>query len=621
MQLQPATCEVGRSAATGTAPFLAHVDLRGRPAARSSAGRAVAALSGGATGEAWLEVRGRTALGAPWPAAGAAQEGDATLVLDGRLDNRSELRRQLGDRRPEASDAALALAAYRLWGRGAFERLEGPFALVVRDDRRGCVIAARDALGDRPLSYTERDGVVRIATHERALLADPAVSRRVDESSAARYFDYRAPAEGATWFEDVRSVPPGCLLVVEGDRHVVERFTRLRPTSWTAGGEAESVELFGEVFGRAVVRRLAGTDGPAGVLMSGGLDSTSVAAVAAADGSARGAAPTLVTWTLDSPPGCDERFQAAAVAQHLGLGLLPVAATGLLPLEPGRPLPEVPERPGSDLYHPLLAASFTAASQAGLRVLLSGHHANALWQGGDGWLRDLVSRGRFATGLALLVHLLRTPTAGAERWRRLRGAASRLAGRRPGESVPEWLTPFARQRLQAATDAEPEEPWGPLRTYWTEEAVRLRRLAADHGLDLRLPYRDRRLVEMMVGLPADLLYRPHVTKWLQRESMRGLLPEAARARLRPTNLYLWAECGLLRLQRREFLDRLAATRPVWDRYVDPGWLLPRVEATSPDSLTVHLAWRCLAFADWSALSGKMVGLSSFDGTLGRGVSA
>jgi asparagine synthetase B (glutamine-hydrolysing) len=148
----------------------------------------------------------------------------------------------------------------------------------------------------------------------------------------------------------------------------------------------------------------------------------------------------------------------------------------------------------------------------------------------------------------------------------------------------------------------------------------LRQLAAEHGLELRMPYRDRRLVEMMLGLPADLLYRPVVSKWLQREAMRGLLPEVARRRQRPANLYLWAERGLLTIHRRELFARLAATEPAWGRFVAPDWLLPRLEAPSPEARTVHVAWRCLSFGSWLELAGNGR-ISSDHRTLGRGVRA
>ena len=509
--------------------FVVHVDLAGGEPDRRLAERALAALptmpgaapgdDGAALGSRTLGAaivgwRGRTAVAgsdaALRPPAGrlvvssratgsearVSASRPVLLLLDGRIDDRQAL---LLDRPPdtpphtstatEGDDAALLLAAWLQLGDAVFAHLHGPFAVVVWDSAARRLVAARDGLGDRTLSYAVRNGVLRLSTHERVLLADPEVPAQADEVSAARYFAYRAPLAGSTWYSALRSLPPGCLLVAEDGRVRIERFARVAAVPWQDGREDEAVERFADVFAAAVHCRLRGAGRRPGVLMSGGLDSTSLAAVVASgDRLDPGAPPALaVTWGFDGLPDCDERGPATEVAERLGLDLLTVSGDALVPLAPSRPLPEVAERPGSDLYHPLLSAAFTAAADAGIAVLLGGHHANQLWQGEDGWLRDLLARGRFATGLRLAASLLRPPGSPAERRRRLRRAVGSLVARpRTPALAPSWMTPGAAEHLavgEAGEERGPEPPdprgaWGPLRPYWTEEAVRLRRHAA-----------------------------------------------------------------------------------------------------------------------------------------------
>src|SRR5258706_16029586 len=119
---------------------------------------------------------------APAPLASCAN-GNA-LVLDGRLDNRDDLRRALASQ-PEATDAALALAAYAKWSDNAPAYLLGDFAFVVWDAGRERLFCARDALGQRPLFYGSTPGAIMVASEPQHILAHPDFAAGVSEGAIA----------------------------------------------------------------------------------------------------------------------------------------------------------------------------------------------------------------------------------------------------------------------------------------------------------------------------------------------------------------------------------------------------------------------------------------------------
>jgi asparagine synthase (glutamine-hydrolysing) len=285
-------------------------------------------------------------VGERQPLAGTG--GRCRLLFDGRLDNRQELAAALGLEADGGafSDAALVLRAYERWQERSLERLLGPFALAVVDLPERRVLLGRDALGDRTLFYVLRPELLAVASEESALLALPGVSSRLEEESLARFFAVQAPASGATFFAAVRELPPAHGIAVEG--------TRVRAwRHWEAGpeprlrlrGDREYAERFAATLAAAVRCRLRST-APVAVMMSGGLDSTAVAALAARErrGGGAGEVRTL-SWTFDELAECDERRYMDAVVERWGLPALRFCGDDAWPLAHPESWPRNPNTP------------------------------------------------------------------------------------------------------------------------------------------------------------------------------------------------------------------------------------------------------------------------------------
>lgn len=547
--------------------------------------------------------------------------GRFALLFDGRLDNREELVRDLGLPGEEAartSDAALVLR-FLAGGRwDALERFIGPWALLLLDLQDRAAHLARDPTGERMLCWHATSARLLIASEPAALLADPGVPRDFNEETLAAFFAAGQPAPEATFFRAVRQVPAGCRVTLSADAERRYAFWRpdlrlLRPRS-----EAESVERFRALLGTAVGAQLR-APGPAAVLMSGGLDSTSVAAHAAREQARRGQpAVRAVSWRFHELPAADESAFAQAMMTAAGLEPVWIDGDGCWPL---RGLDEsTTERslPFDNPYRRLHAAAFSAAAE-GSRALLTGHSSDEMYHGVDAWwLRDALARGDWAAAAEGVRDELRyrsRPDVWTPGWRRplavlLLGAAGERLRPRP----PAWLTPSAREALRQHPAPLPAPYPAPSSARRPEQAATLiapfalmgivaeMRRARQQGVELRLPFRDRRLIELALRLPADHLARPGWRKRLVWLAAEGWLPDAVRLRRQMSDLGPLFARGIGEREQETVRRLLFGPGPqLWRRWVDPAALerfLGTAGAGAP-GLPTLIFWRCLAAELWA----------------------
>jgi asparagine synthase (glutamine-hydrolysing) len=296
------------------------------------------------------------------------------------------------------SDAELIAAAYHREGSAALPRLRGSFALVLWDRRRRRVVCARDPLGTHPLFYAEIRSKIFVSPSLERLRRHPDVSSQVNAAALVDHLCHRWPDPGETLFASIRRVPVAHVLRIESGRSAVAPYWELpAPEDWIAD---DQLEAFDELFERAVSRQLElGAQG-AGIYLSGGFDSVSVAAVAS-DLTARRGESRPWALSLGFPhPDCDEREIQKAVASKLQLPqiLMPfdeaVGPQGFVTagtrLSSELPLPLV------NVWRPAYLGLAREARRRGCGVILTG-------AGGDEWLTvnpmhmaDLIRGGNLA---------------------------------------------------------------------------------------------------------------------------------------------------------------------------------------------------------------------------------
>ncbi len=503
------------------------------------------------------------------------------ICFDGRLDNRQDLCSQLSCSE-EDSDARLVLAAHRKWGDDCFGKLLGAFAVVLFAPDHHRLTLARDPMGSRTLFFHLSDRLAVVGSQESTVLAHPQVADTLNEGRVASFLAVADLVDGATFFRQVQELLPGQRITVTPEGCEEHRFALLRPDPNAAlGDDRERAERLLATLDAAVRCRLHGVDRPA-VMMSGGLDSTSIAALAAqvSDGPVR-----AVSWVFDEFSSCDERRYIAPMVERHQLEPIQFLGDDAWPLFALESWPFNPNTPEENLYRRLTDGAYATAREAGSPVMLTGMFADHLYTGNRHWLGDLLRRRRFATALSDLAwHLARRSA-----WSKLRQTLAPLlrghsiASNGSQNSPAEWLTPQGRSLLRQADDRDQHltgahcprpEQYRRVLGLLAAHGVSAEIFHTDrHGIELRNPYRDRRLVELLLGLPAFDLYRRGRFKPILRRAMAGRLPSPILDRTRPTALTPLYRRGIE--ERREGPVMALLNRPsaIWHHFVRSDWLL------------------------------------------------
>ena len=467
------------------------------------------------------------------------------VVADARLDERESLCEALGVSGPERRllpDGALILRAYGRWGLECPDHLLGDYAFALWDAKDRTLLCARDHIGARPFYYSLTADRIVFASDVNAVLAAPGVSDELDERAVATRLTFGARSLGAhTFFRDIRRLPPGHRLVIEEDSTRIERWWRPENAPPAPAGDDEALaEAFLELYSRAIEDRVSGPH-PVGVHLSGGLDSSSVAVLAArALRRAGRAAPSAFSW--QPPPGVGARNapEAAeydlieAVARQEGLPVI-YCPPGVDDLVAWLRRDATRHPNGHENEEPVQRR----AAELGVRVLLSG------WGGDEGisfnargFYAELLLSGRWGRlwreigdsarhPLATIVAGVALPLASPSAARALR--ALRYGGRRVRNRT--FIHPAFARRVPPL----PEPP----RTVVGVRRVQLHLLGNDHlgdriegwaacgarqGIEYRYPLLDRRVIEFALGLPPEQFRRGRWSRWLMRLALDRILP-------------------------------------------------------------------------------------------------
>ncbi|HET7591355.1 MAG TPA: asparagine synthase (glutamine-hydrolyzing) [Solirubrobacterales bacterium] len=474
----------------------------------------------------------------------ANEDGSIQVVQNGEIYNHRELRAVLerqGHRFRTASDTEVHLHLYEEHGPHYVRELRGMFAVALWDSKRRRLVLGRDPFGIKPLYYSTEGGTLAFASELKAL---PRGEVDLDALEAFLAFN-SIPAPLSIW-KGTRKLPAGHVLVWEGEGEPrVERVARPAPVQAADVRTEDESELAEELRARLrdSVRAHLLADVPVGVLLSGGVDSGALAALAALE-----SGKPVQTFSIGFDEGSfDELADARKVAMryetdHHELVVRPDAAE-LLPK-----LAEAFDEPFADSSAlPTFLVSELAARD--VKVALSGEGSDELFGGYYTYVADLLARrvGRLASLARPLAEALpsRTDRVGFD-YKAKRFA--RAAALPPLERHHGWKEIFS-PRARAELAGEGAAGWDPLDLYREryEETpaaeplarmqdldlgiyladdllVKTDRLSMAHSLELRVPFLDSKVADFAFSLPTNLKVRGFAKKRLLRAALEPLLP-------------------------------------------------------------------------------------------------
>jgi asparagine synthase (glutamine-hydrolysing) len=460
------------------------------------------------------------------------------LVYSGEVYNFRELRAQLsglGHRFTTRSDTEVVLRAYQEWGAGCVERFNGMFAFAVWDAVREELLLARDRLGIKPLYYAPRPGGVLFASEPKGVLADPAFEPGLSLESLPILFNPRFALPGETPIDGLREVKPGH--VVRVDRRGCHEYPYWRLVSQEHPDDlTTTVRTVRELLEDIVDRQLI-ADVPRAAMLSGGLDSSAIAALAARSLARSGEGP-LRTYSVRFD-GEEENFRstllrperdapyAALAAEHIGSEHVEVVlkakevAEAVPRARGARDLPSIGQFDTSMylMFAALRERSTVALSGEAADEVFGGypwfHDSPTVWRETFPWLGDAPP---LTDCLAPEVRAaLRPDEQTADRYSTLRGLVPRL----PGE---DGLNARMREVLFFSLH-------GPLSMLLDRKD----RMSMAVGLEVRVPFCDHRLLEYVWNVPWSMKTADGREKSLLRMAVADLLPEPVL--MRPKSAY------------------------------------------------------------------------------------
>src|SRR6266508_1104801 len=245
------------------------------------------------------------------------EDESVAVILNGEIYNYRELRADLetrGHTFRSASDTEILPHLYEEYGRDMVQRLNGMFAFALWDDRRRRLFIARDRFGEKPLYWGVFDRTLLFASEPKVLLAHPAVQPNLNLNALRQYLSFDYVPAPLSIYEGISKLPAAHTLTLEDGDVKVERYWRLSyKTKEPVPTISEAAEQLRELLADSVRRRLV-SDVPLGVLLSGGIDSSVVTALAV-----RAATETVKTFSISfAEASFDESQYARAVAKFLG---------------------------------------------------------------------------------------------------------------------------------------------------------------------------------------------------------------------------------------------------------------------------------------------------------------
>jgi len=568
------------------------------------------------------------------------EDGTVQVVFNGEIYNFVELRAELqarGHRFRSRTDTEVLVHGYEEWGDAVVERIDGMFAFGLWDARRRRLLAARDRMGKKPLYHAciGRSGgppLFAFASELKALACIPGFDRSVDPAALSRYLAYEyVPAPHAI-FRGTSKLPAAHRLVLQvaatgAVEPRIDRYWELpfadKPAGW---GEDEAAERLRTLLRNAVARRLV-ADVPVGVFLSGGIDSSTVAAFAA---ELAGASRVRTFSVGFSDASFDETSHARAVAAYLGTEhseerLDARALLDILPM-----VTDFLDEPLADasIVPTYLLSTFTRRH---VTVALGGDGSDELFAGYQTFraepfgrlffdrapapARSLIERvarllpartGYFSLDFQIRQFLRGGPVAGPRRHQRW--MASFLPEELGALLVPEVLQAAGGDPLD---DVDRRERDGPARLPWDrlmdfyarfylpdDVNTKVDRAAGAVGLEVRAPFLDTAVVEFACRLPVQLRQRRLTAKFVLKKAMRGRLPDAILRRRKQgfsVPVARWMREDLAPMLR----DELAPDKLRHEGFFQPGHVQRLIE----DHLTGRrdrrkALWTLLTFERW-----------------------
>lgn len=468
------------------------------------------------------------------------------VIFNGEIYNYKNVWRELEDQghrfSSNHSDTEVIVHGYEEWGTEVFGKLNGIFAIAIWDSKKKFIILARDHIGVKPLYYTLCSERVIFASEPKAILCHPEVTVEFNPEQMVNYFFFRAPVHPSTMYKGIYKLAPGSFLIWDHSKGSYKESNYWRPEARIDGHlkENECLQRVDEILSDAVKGQLI-SDVPLGVFLSGGVDSSLIAAKMI-----RAGAENVEGFVISIGGKQDEGYWSDKVANYLGIATHKLKISGMNFLNTLKQWTYFNDDPVSDPSALALLFLSRFAKDYGKKVMLSGEGGDELFAGYNSYLRfialDAANKIPFGSNLLyIFMYLLRKGSyrdrdyilIKNERWRFL-GTGHTSSIKLLSYILKEDLNPF--QVILDSLEKYGENSGPPLsRACLFDQRLRLPddilgrtdRATMAASLEARVPLLDYRLIELANTIPPKLLLKGLRLKNILKKVATRLLPKEA----------------------------------------------------------------------------------------------
>ncbi len=477
------------------------------------------------------------------------EENGLVITADARIDNRDELSKELDIKDEESvSDSYFILKAYEMWGDECPDKLLGDFAFAIWDKAQEKLFCARDHMGVKPFYYYLDDDMFIFGTEIKALFCVDGVPRKLDEKRLALSLlvdDFTERER--TFYKDIKSFIAAHYLILDRNNNDLKRYWKLDPNlEIKMGSDEEYAEKFLEIFTEAVKCRLRSADDKIGVMLSGGLDSSSIACTANKILEENNIKKDIQSFSFvfDDYPEADEREFLNKVLEKTGIAPHFMKSDDISPLEKIDEILDYLDQPTPTFQIGLVHEINQILVKNKMRVLLAGDGGDQVVSHAQNYIEELIINFKWIKAYNALNDISRVQKI----------SKFKLLKKRLMHIVQYYLMkwPYLYQLVKKEDFYENLINNDFLKNIGIEKAVNNKKnsitckdrqyylvseVASQSGFEIadqnnskfhiesRYPFFDKRMIEFCYAIPTEMKIRDGITRYIMRLAMKEILPK------------------------------------------------------------------------------------------------
>ncbi len=504
---------------------------------------------------------------------------------------------------------------YQTSGSKGIYSLEGAFSLILYDEDKRCTLLFSSFLTGNPLYYTAKNNLLSVSTNPVYLLRRRDISGTLDAEEISSIFAFDFAALNGSIFSELREVKSGEMVIIttEGIVHKKRLLEKLLPPEHY-GCESEIAERYRIMVEKSVKESIL-PDAEHGIMLSSGMDSSTLAVFAKQQLQAQNRRLRAYSWTLPNDPAGDESKKIKELCRVLDIPLTLFDGEEFGPFDSLDNFLLLPDTPYTNPYWLITARTYSYASSDGIGAIFNGAFGDSLFRGQTDLLSDMIGDGRFDLFLPELYAIMKSYNFRytVKNSPAIRGLLRSfipeliLKQRRktPRDTAP-WLNTAAREhrrlkyqkRRELFAESGFEQFAWPLSPYLSGYLGMDRYLSGQYGIKRIEPFINTELLNYTLRMPTYMVYRKGMTKYFAREAMKGLLPDSIRLQPR-TGLLTSLFYDSYDRNKKTIREMILDGHGIWKEYVDESWMereLAREDDLNPFHLLVF--WFSINLQQW-----------------------